>query len=109
MHKGKLHLRFGTSPSLAQRKATSEALKSYYLNHKHHSLGKKGILSSQYGIGGKAIEMFSSDGQYKIFPSLNSARQFFHVRFYTISKNVDTGKPVIIKGIEWIIKSKKDT
>jgi hypothetical protein len=27
-------------------------------------------------------------------------RQFFHVRSTTISGNIDTGKPVTIKGIE---------
>lgn len=48
--------------------------------------------------------MYSSNGQYECFPSINininAARQFFHVRFTTISNNIDTGQPVIIKGIE---------
>lgn len=51
--------------------------------------------------------MYSSNGQYECFPSINinAARQIFHVRFTTISNNIDTGQPVIIKGIEWIITS----
>jgi len=108
-HSGKLHPRFGTSPSLAQREATSKALKAHFSINKHHNAGKKGILAPQYGIGGTAIHMYSSDGQYISAsrpPSINGARQFFHVRFGTISENIETGSPLKIKGIEWIITTK---
>jgi len=105
IHKGKLHPRFGTIPSLEQRLATSKALKAHFLAKGHHNKGKKGILASQFGIGGTKIHMYSSNGQYECFPSINAARQFFHVRFTTISNNIDTGQPIFIKGIEWIITS----
>ena len=37
------------------------------------------------------------------FPSINSARLHFRVRFTTISKNI--GHTIIIKGVKWSIKS----
>ena len=77
LHKGKLHPRFGTKPSLEQRRATSKALKAHFLTNEHHNKGKKGVLAPQFGIGGTKIHMYSSDGKYEHFPSINAARQFF--------------------------------
>ena len=37
------------------------------------------------------------------FPSINSARLHFRVRFSTISKNIN--KSIIIKGVKWSITS----
>jgi hypothetical protein len=37
------------------------------------------------------------------FPSINSARQHFRVRFTTISKNIN--KSITIKGRKWLIKT----
>ena len=36
------------------------------------------------------------------FPSINSARIHFRVRFTSISKNIN--KSIIIKGVKWYIK-----
>jgi len=57
IHSGKLHPRFGSNVSDEQKLLTSLALKKYYEEHEHHSKGKRGQLSSQYGIGGIKINM----------------------------------------------------
>ena len=106
MHTGKLHPRFGQDVSEEQKLLTSLALKKYYQEHDHHSKGKKGILSAQYGIGGTQIIMTSELGKIIKFPSINSARIHFRVRFTTISKNINNS--IIIKGIKWNIATNKD-
>ena len=83
-HSGELHSRFGSKVSEEQKELTSLALKKYYEEHKHHSKGKKGILFSQYGIGGTKIIMTNEKGETISFPSINSARIHFKIRFYTI-------------------------
>ncbi len=105
-HKGKLHPRFGTSPSSEQRRATSEALKAHFAAKGHHNKGKKGILAPQYGLGGNVVHMYSVNGEYVHFPSVNSARISFKVRSGKIADNIDTGKAVTIGGKDWIIYSK---
>src|SRR5258708_30955411 len=104
MHAGKLHPRFGTKASDEQKLLTSLALKKYYEEHDHHSKGKKGKLSYQYGIGGTKIIMNNDFGDIHSFSSINSARLHFRVRFTTISKNID--KSIIIKGVKWFITTK---
>ena len=104
MHAGKLHPRFGTKASDEQKLLTSLALKKYYEEHDHHSKGKKGKLSYQYGIGGTKIIMNNDFGDTHSFSSINSARLHFRLRFTTISKNID--KSIIIKGVKWFITTK---
>ena len=89
MHVGELHPRFGTKADEEQKLLTSLALKKYYQEHVHHSKGKKGILSYQYGLGGTKIIMTSEFNEILKFTSINSARLQFRVRFTTISKNID--------------------
>jgi hypothetical protein len=82
---------------------TSKALKQYFLEHGHHNKGKKGILAPQYGIGGTKIKMINELGEIILFPSINSARQNFKVRFTTISNNKNTNIPINIRGVKWYI------
>jgi group I intron endonuclease len=107
MHAGKLHPRFGIKASDEQKLLTSLALKNYYKTHIHHSKGKKGKFSYQYGIGGTHIIMMNELGESISFPSINSARLHFRVRFTTISKNINNY--VIIKGVKWSIMTKLNT
>lgn len=102
MHTGNLHPRFGTKASKEQKALTSLALKKYYEEHDHHAKGKKGILASQFGIGGTKITMIDEQRTIMTFPSINSARTHFRVRFTSISKNIN--KSIIIKGVKWYIK-----
>jgi group I intron endonuclease len=104
MHTGKLHPRFGSKASDEQKLLTSLALKKYYEDNVHHGKGKKGKLSYQYGIGGTKIIMSNDFGDNHLFPSINSARLHFRVRFTTISKNID--KSILIKGVKWLITTK---
>ena len=89
MHTGNLHPRFGTKASEEQKALTSLALKKYYGEHDHHSKGKKGKLSPQFGKGGTRLTMTDEQGTIITFPSINSARLHFRVRFSTISKNIN--------------------
>lgn len=107
MHAGKLHPRFGSKPSEEQKLLTSLALKKYYKEHTHHSKGKKGKLASQYGIGGTKIIMTNELGETISFPSINSARVHFRVRFTTISQNINNS--IIIKGVKWFITTETNT
>nr|YP_009486031.1 hypothetical protein [Cantharellus appalachiensis]AWA82091.1 hypothetical protein [Cantharellus appalachiensis] len=104
-HAGKLHPRFNSKVSEEQKNLTSLSLKRYFFEHEHHNKGKKGKLSPQYGIGGINIIMKSENGEEMSFPSINSARLHFRVRFSTISNNVNTHLPVLIQGIKWYINS----
>ena len=107
MHVGELHPRFGTKADEEQKLLTSLALKNYYKEQSHHSKGKKGKLSSQYGIGGTQIIMTSELGETISFPSINSARLHFKVRFTTISKNINNF--ITIKGVKWSITTVPNT
>lgn len=107
MHVGELHPRFGTKADEEQKLLTSLALKKYYQEHVHHSKGKKGKLSTQYGIGGTKLIITNELGETISFPSINSARLHFRVRFTTISKNMN--KSIIIKGVKWSIATKTDS
>jgi group I intron endonuclease len=105
LHSGENHPRYGVTPTEAQRKATSIALKDYYAQHVHHNKGKKATLASQYGIGGKRVHLYGDDGTYLNFPSVNGARQYFKVRFMTISSAIDSGQKVLLHGKYWEITS----
>jgi group I intron endonuclease len=100
-HAADLHPRFGSKASDQQKLLTSLALKKYYEVHEIHGKGKKGKLAPQFGIGGTKITMTNELGDVISFPSINSARLHFRVRFNTISKNIN--KSVIIKGVKWFI------
>ncbi len=104
-HAGKLHPRFNSKVSKEQKILTSLSLKKHFAEYGHHNKGKKGNLSPQYGIGGKITMMKSEYGEEVSFPSINSARLHFRVRFSTISSNVNTNLPVLIKGVKWYITS----
>jgi cytochrome c oxidase subunit 1 len=99
LHSGKLHPRFGKKVSDDQKRLTSMSLRKYFVKHGHHNKKKTGPLAPQYGIGGTKIMMTNKDGKILEFPSINIARRHFMVRFETISKNKDTNKPVLIKGV----------
>ena len=101
LHTGNLHPRFGTKASDEQKALTSLALKKYYEKHDHHGKGKKGNLSPQFGKGGTKITMIDEQGTIIAFPSINSARLHFKVRFSTISKNIN--KSIHIHGVKWSI------
>ena len=103
IHAGSLHPRFGSKATEQQKSLTSLALKKYYKVHDHHSKGKKGPLSAQYGIGGTKITMTDEQGTIVTFPSINSARLYFRVRFTRISKNID--KCIVINGVKWSIRN----
>ena len=100
-HAGQLHPRFGIKASDEQKLLTSLALKKYYEKHDHHGKGIKGKLSSQYGIGGTKIIMTNEFNETISFPSINSARLHFRIRFSTVSKNINNS--IIIKGVKWFI------
>lgn len=102
-HAGKRHPRFGSNASDQQKILTSIALKKYYEDHDHHGKGKKGKLSSQYGIGGTKIIMTNEFDETISFPSINRARSQFRLRFTTISQHIN--KSITIKGIKWFIKT----
>lgn len=100
LHTGNLHPRFGTKASDEQKALTSLALKIYYEEYDHHGKGKKGKLSPQFGKGGTKITMIDEQGTIITFPSINSARLHFRVRFSTISKNIN--KSIYIE-VKWSI------
>jgi group I intron endonuclease len=98
MHAGKLHPRFNKTVSEEQKKLMSLTMKKYFLEHDHHNKGKKGSLSTQFGIGGTKIIMKNENGEVLSFPSINATRLHFRVRFTTISSNLNQNKPILIKG-----------
>jgi group I intron endonuclease len=95
MHAKELHPRFGIKASEEQKALMSLSLKKYYKNHDHHSKGK---FSPQFGKNGTQITMTDEQGNIITFPSINSSRIHFRVRFSTISKNIN--KSIIIKGVK---------
>jgi group I intron endonuclease len=97
-HAKDLHPRFGTKASTEQKALMSLSLKKYYKTHDHHGKGKKGQISPQFGKNGTQIIMTDEQGNIITFPSINSARIQFRVRFSTISKNIN--KSIIIKGVK---------
>lgn len=106
IHSGELHPRFGVKVSKSQKELTSISLKKYFAQNVHHNKNKKEVLALQYGINGIKIIMISEFGEKLEFPSINAARLYFKVRFGKISENKDTNKPILIKGVNWIIYSK---
>ena len=103
MHIKDLHPRFITKPSEEQKALMSVSLKNYYTNHDHHGIGKKGQISPHFGKNGTQITMTDEQGNILTFPSINSARTQFRVRFSSISKNIN--KSILIKGVKWFISS----
>ena len=102
---GENHPNFGNITSFETKRAISEAIKNFYLTNNHPSKGLKGVLSLQYGIGGKLVFCYSKTGKELIFPSINATRQHFKVRWTKIKKNLDTQEWVTLQDEEWIIQS----
>lgn len=100
------HPKYGYKTSDETKLAISTSIKEFYRNQKHHAIGKKGVLSSQYGIGGQFVFCYSKDGKELIFPSINGAKQFFKVRWTSIKKNLDSQNWITLQGKEWILQSK---
>ena len=105
LFKGENHPKFGTNLSSATRKAISEGNKEFYKYHKHHAKGKKGILSPQFGIGGKLVFCYNENNKELYFPSINAARQFFKIRWTSIKNNLDNDKFIKINNENWKFKS----
>jgi len=85
--------------------AIAQGIKEFYLTRSHPSKGLKGKLSPQYGIGGKSVFCYNQKGEELIFPSINGAKQHFHVRWTLIKKSIDTGQSISLNGEPWIIQS----
>ena len=107
LHAGKLHpaqaTRINTKASEQQNLLTSLALKKFYAEHGHKAKGKKGKFSPQFGKGGTQITMTDEQGTIMTFPSINSARLHFRVRFSAISKNIN--KFITVNGVKWSIRT----
>lgn len=99
------HPKYGTVSSPETINAIAQGIKEFYLTHSHPSKGLKGKLSAQYGIGGKSVFCYNQKGEELIFPSINGAKQHFHVRWTLIKKSIDTGQSVYLNGEPWIIQS----
>ena len=89
MFKKEKHPKFGKKNSVETNLAISEGIKEFYRKHDHHAKGKKGKFSPQFGKGGTQITMTDEQGTIMTFPSINSARLHFRVRFSAISKNIN--------------------
>ncbi|AKQ53320.1 GIY-YIG endonuclease (mitochondrion) [Sclerotinia sclerotiorum 1980 UF-70] len=99
------HPKYGTVSSPETINAIAQGIKEFYLTHSHPSKGLKGKLSPQYGIGGKSVFCYNQKGEELIFPSINGAKQHFHVRWTLIKKSIDTGQSIYLNGEPWIIQS----
>lgn len=101
------HPKYGSSHSDETKKAISDGIKEFYRNHSYPTKGKKGLEVPQYGKGGIFVFCYNvSTQEEKIFPTLNSARLFFKVRWGTLKKGLDTNCPVTLANEEWILQSK---
>jgi len=98
IHSGDLHPQYGVAWSIARRLANSVALKAHFASNVHHNLGKTGVNAPQYGINGKSVYCYSSDGQFMHFLSINQARIWLRVRNDTVRFNIDCN-PIIIRGV----------
>lgn len=105
LFKKELHPKYGSITPVETRKAISDGIKEFYRTHVHHSKGKKGIYSAQYGIGGQFVFCYNKKDEELIFPSINSVRKYFRVRWTTIKNNLDTNKFCILQGQEWLLQS----
>jgi group I intron endonuclease len=105
LFKKESHPKYGTVSSPETINAIAQGIKEFYLTHSHPSKGLKGKLSPQYGIGGKSVFCYNQKGEELIFPSINGARQHFHVRWTLINKSIDTGQWIDLNGEPWIIQS----
>ena len=99
------HPKYGTVSSPETINAIAQGIKEFYLTRSHPSKGLKGKLSPQYGIGGKSVFCYNQKGEELIFPSINGAKQHFHVRWTLIKKSIDTGQSISLNGEPWIIQS----
>lgn len=99
------HPKFGYITSTETKKAISEGNKEFYRTRSHPSKGLKGILSKQYGIGGKTVFCYNKANKELIFPSINAARQHFKVRSTSIGNNVNTNNWITLLGEDWILQS----
>ena len=103
--KGKLHPKYGTKSSLETKQAISNGIKEFYKTNTRSTKDLKGILSFQYGIGGKPVFCYNNMNEELIFPSINATRQFFKVRWTLIKKHIDTNDKVTMAGSDWTIQS----
>lgn len=99
------HPKFGTVTSMETRKAISNALNEFYQMNAHHSKGRKGKLSYQYGINGLFVYCYNKKGDELIFPSINGAKQHFQIRWSTIKNNLDNNQYINIHGEGWLLRS----
>lgn len=74
------HPKFGSVNSTETRQAISNSLKKFYQTNTNPYKGKKGLLSPQYGIGGKFVFFYSETGEELIFPSINASCRLFKVK-----------------------------
>lgn len=51
--------------------------------------------------------MTSELGEIVIYPSINSARIAFKIRFNTVKLCLESGQPIIKDGIKWFISAPK--
>ena len=100
------HPKFGSITSSETKKAISEGIKNFYLTNSHSRKGLKGKLSPQYGIGGDLVFCYNKTGKELIFPSINTARQYFKVRWSSIKNNIESEKWVKLQGEDWLIQSR---
>jgi len=99
------HPKYGTFSSTETKQAISEGIKEFYRTHNQPSKGLKGVLSPQYGIGGKFVFCYNKAGEELIFPSINATRQHFKVRWTIINKSIDSEQWITLTEQSWIIQS----
>jgi group I intron endonuclease len=102
---GKNHPKFGSKLSIETKKAIAEGIKEFYRYHVHQAKGKKGVLSKQYGIGGKLVFCYSNNNKELFFPSINATKQYFKVRWSKIKNILDSNNYIIFNGEKWKFKS----
>jgi hypothetical protein len=106
LHTGPLHPQFGSTSSVSKRSGISFSLKEYFKINPHHNLGKTGLNAPQYGINGKSLYCYGSNGEVLFFKSINQAKIQLKVRNNTIRDNIDQA-PINIRGITWELRSIK--
>nr|YP_010714070.1 GIY-YIG homing endonuclease [Fuscoporia gilva]WDD39633.1 GIY-YIG homing endonuclease [Fuscoporia gilva] len=99
------HPKYGSNTSTETKKAISDALKEFYSTRSHHSKGIKGTNSYQFGISGQFVYCYNEKKEELVFPSINSTKNYFKIRWGTIKKNLDTNKFCIIHGEKWLLQS----
>lgn len=106
IHTGPLHPQFGTVSSVSKRSGISLSLSQYFKLNPHHNLGKTGLNAPQYGINGKSVYCYGSNGEDLFFKSINQAKIRLKVRNNTVGDNIDRA-PIVIRDITWELRSTK--